>query len=97
MASAPGFTKYEPLERFDHVSGRVGTKVVIQGGRTKDFSEESQQRLRTVVEIFDAYTELWDQRQVEGDAPYPGIFFSASVSLHEDIFSFGGEIERYVW
>ena len=82
--------KYEPLPRLFHISCRVGSKVVVQGGRTKEFSEDSRQHLRSVVEIFDPYSELWEQRQVTGDAPLPGTYVSASASLHDDLFSFGG-------
>ena len=83
-------SKYEPLPRFDHISCRVGSKVVVQGGRTEDFSEKSRQHLSSVVEIFDPYSELWEQRQVTGDAPSPGTTYAASASLHDDLFSFGG-------
>ena len=86
--------KYEPLPRFYHISGSVGSKVVVQGGRTKDFSEKSRQQLTCVVEIFDPYSELWEQRQVTGDAPSPGTYVSASASLHDDLFSFGGGDDR---
>ena len=82
--------KYEPLPRLFHISCRVGSKVVVQGGRTKDFSEKSRQHLSSVVEIFDPYSELWEQRQVTGDAPSPGTTVAASASLHDDLFSFGG-------
>ena len=82
--------KYEPLPRYQHISGSVGSKVVVQGGRTKDFSEKSRQQLTSVVEIFDPYSELWEQRQVTGDAPSPGTYVGASASLHDDLFSFGG-------
>ena len=64
--------------------------MVVQGGRTKDFSEKSQRHLTSVVEIFYPYSELWEQRQVTGDAPSPGTYDAASVSLHDDLFSFGG-------
>ena len=87
-------TDYEPLPRYLHISGRVGSKVVVQGGWTKDFSEESRQHLSSVVEIFDPYSESWEQRQVEGNAPPPGTCGAASASLHDDLFSFGGEDER---
>ena len=86
--------KYEPLPRCVHISGSVGSKVVVQGGRTKDFSEKSRQQLTSVVEIFDPYSELWEQRQVTGDAPSPGTYVSASASLHDDLFSFGGADDR---
>ena len=84
------FPKYEPLPRFFHNSSRVGSKVVVQGGRTKDFSEKSRQHLSSVVEIFDLYSESWEQRPVAGDAPSPGTYNAASASLHDDLFSFGG-------
>ena len=48
----------------------------------------------SVVEIFDPYSELWEQRQVTGDAPSPGTYYAASASLHEDLFSFGGSDGR---
>ena len=82
--------KYEPLPRLYHVSQSVGSKVLVQGGLTKDFSEKSRQHLSSVVETFDPYSELWEQRQVEGDAPLPGTYAAASTSLHDDLFSFGG-------
>ena len=83
-------SKYEPLPRFCHISVGVGSKVVVQGGVTKDLSEKSRQRLSSVVEIFDLYSESWEQRPVTGDAPSPGTYESASASLHDDLFSFGG-------
>ena len=89
--------KYEPLPRLDHISCRVGSKVVVQGGRTKDFSEKSRQYLSSVVEIFDPYSELWEQRQVTGDAPSPGTYVAASASLHDDLFSFGGTDGRQLF
>ena len=87
MAASPD---YEPLPRYWHISGRVGSLIVVQGGRTKDFSEESKQHLSSVAEIFDPYSESWEQRQVEGNAPSPGTYGAASASLHDDLFSFGG-------
>ena len=86
--------KYKPLPRFLHVSQSVGSKVLVQGGRTKDFSEKCRQHLSSVVETFDPYSELWEQRQVEGDAPSPGTYSAASTSLHDDLFTFGGRDDR---
>ena len=81
---------YEPLPTRYHISGRVGSLAVVQGGVTKDFSEESKQHLSSVVEIFDPYSESWGQRHVEGNAPSPGTYAAASASLHDDLLSFGG-------
>ena len=83
-------SNYEPLPRFFHNSSRVGSKVVVQGGLTKDFSEKSRRHFSSVVEIFDPYSESWEQRPVTGDAPSPGTYYSASASLHDNLFSFGG-------
>ena len=88
---------YEPLPRYNHISGRVGSLAVVQGGRTEDFSEESKQHLSSVVEIFDPYSESWEQRQVEGTAPLPGTCRAASASLHDDLFTFGGTDEDRVF
>ena len=82
--------KYEPLPRFGHVSQSVGSKVVVQGGLTKDFSEKTQQQLTSVVETLDPYSELWEQRQVEGDVPSPGTCRAASTSINDDLYTFGG-------
>ena len=86
--------KYEPLPRFGHVSQSVGSKVVVQGGRTKDFSEKTQQRLTSVVDTLDPYSELWEQRQVEGDAPSAGTYYAVSTSINDDFYTFGGYDDR---
>ena len=85
---------YGPLPRRYHISGRVGSLIVVQGGQTEDLSEESTQHLSSVVEIFDPYSESWEQRQVEGNAPSPGTYRAASASLHDDLYSFGGRDGR---
>ena len=82
--------KYEPIPRFAHVSQSVGSKVLVRGGRTKDFSEKSRQHLSSVVELFDPYSELWEQKQVEGDIPSPGTYAAASASVNNDLFTYGG-------
>ena len=87
-------SKYEPLPRVFHITSRVGSKVVVHGGRTEDFSEKSRQHLSSVVEIFDPYSESWEQRPVTGDAPSPGTCDAASASFHDDLFSFGGYVSR---
>lgn len=84
-----GSVNNEPLPRFRHISGRVRSKIVVQGGQTHDFSEKSKQHLCSVVETFDPFSESWEQRQVEGNAPQPGTYLATSASLHDD-FSFGG-------
>ena len=79
-----------PLPRFDHISVRVGSRVVVQGGLTKNSSEKCRKCLHSMVDIFDLHSESWEQRPVTGDAPSPGTYLAASASLHDDLFSFGG-------
>ena len=86
--------RYEPLPRILHVSQTVGSKVLVQGGRTNDFSVTSREHLASVVEILDPYSELWEQRRVEGDAPSPGTYAAASASVNDDLFTFGGRDGR---
>ena len=88
-------TNYEPLSRFYHVSGRSSCKVLVQGGITKDFSEGSREFLSSVVETYDPYSELWEQRYVKGNPPSPGTYWSASSSLRDELFSFGGWDRRH--
>ena len=47
-----------------------------------------------VVETFDPYSEIWEQRQIEGDPPSPGTYLAASASLNGDLFTFGGTDDR---
>ena len=82
------------MPRDRHVSQTVGSKVLVQGGVTKDFSVTSRKHLASVVEILDPYSELWEQRRVEGDAPSPGTYLAASASVNDDLFSFGGHDGR---
>lgn len=90
QALLTGPSKYEPVPRYAHISQSVNGKVIVQGGRTKDFLDKNGQRLASVVETFDPYTETWEQRQVEGAAPSPGTCLSASASFNDDLFTFGG-------
>ena len=84
------FGKYEPLPRIHHSSGLVGDKVLTYSGRIQDFSEESKRRLVAVVEEFDPHIELWQQKNVTGQTPAPGMYAAASVAVKDDLFMFGG-------
>ena len=90
--------KYEPLPRYQPSSGLVGGKVFTYGGRPQDFSEEIKRHLAAVVEEFDPHTELWQQKNVTGQTPAPGMYLAASVAVKDDLFMFGGfdGSKRYV-
>ena len=92
------FGKYEPLPRYQHSSGLVGGKVLTYSGRIQDISEASKRRLAAVVEEFDPHTELWQQKNVTGQTPAPGMYLAASVAVKDDLFMFGGFIggKKYV-
>ena len=93
------FSKYEPLPRYQHSSGLVGGKVLTYSGRIQDFFEESKRRLAAVVEEFDPHTELWQQKNVTGQTPAPGMYRAASVAVKDDLFMFGGYdgSKRYIY
>ena len=82
--------RYEPVPRFWHTSSQMGSKVLIYSGATREVSEQTKQRLSSVVEVFDPYTELWQQKEVTGEAPAPGVRGVASASVDDDLFAFGG-------
>ena len=84
------FGKYEPLPRYLHSSGLVGGKVLTYSGYIQDSSEASKRRLVAVVEEFDPHTELWQQKNVTGQTPAPGMHLAASVAVKDDLFMFGG-------
>ena len=93
------FGKYEPLPRYQHSSGLVGGKVLTYSGYIQDFSEASKRRLAAVVEEFDPHTELWQQKNVTGQTPAPGMYAAASVAVKDDLFMFGGYdySKRYIY
>lgn len=80
----------EPIPRSWHTSCQVGNKVLVHSGRTNDYSESTKQRLASVVDIFNPYTEVWEQKRVTGEAPVPGVHLAASASVDNDLFTFGG-------
>ena len=81
--------KYQPMPRAWHTSAQVGSKTLLHGGVTKNYSEKTKQRLSSVLEVFDSNTELWQQKEVTGDTPDPGVY-AASAAVNGDLFTFGG-------
>lgn len=78
------------MPRYDHVSAQVGTKVLVYSGGTQDRSEQSNQRLASVVEVFDPRRELWEAKRTTGELPTPGLYSAASALLNDDLFTYGG-------
>ena len=90
MASFSSSGGHEPMPRYRHASAPVGNKVLMCCGVTEDFSEQTKERLSTVVDIFDPQNELWEEKQTTGDLPVPGVRGMASASFGDDFFMFGG-------
>ena len=75
------------MPRIWHTSCQIGSNVLVLGGVT---NEISRRRTISVVDIFDLYTESWQQKEMTGIAPAPGVYMTASVSVEDDLFTFGG-------
>lgn len=83
--------RYEPAPRYYHISQSVGRKVLVHSGWAKpEISDQSKQHLKTLVEIFDPYYEIWEQKQVDGEAPAAGTYAAVSTSVGGNLFTFGG-------
>jgi len=82
--------RHEPMPRMLHTACQTGSKTLVHGGLTRDFSENTKRRLARVVEVYDTYTESWQQKEVTGEAPAPGVHLAASASVDDDLFTFGG-------
>ena len=82
--------RHEPMPRIWHTACQTDSKTLVHGGRTRDFSENIKRRLARVVEVLDAYTEVWQQKEVTGEAPASGVHGAASASVGDDLFTFGG-------
>ena len=80
----------EPAPRYRHVSEIVGSRVLVHGGRTRDFTEQARVHLAKVVEVFNPYLENWEQKTVSGDAPPAGTYGAASASTQTELYTFGG-------
>jgi len=90
FSSMLGRTKaYEPSPRFAHYATPVGGRCFLWGGCVPDFSASGKKKLASTVEIFDPYQEIWEQQPTSG-VPPPGLYSGRSVSLSDQLYSFGG-------
>jgi len=80
---------YEPSPRFGHCAAPVGGRCFLWGGHVPDFSASRRKKLASTVEIFDLYLEIWEQQPTLGIPP-PGLYHGTSVSLLDQLYSFGG-------
>ena len=80
---------YEPCPRFYRSAAPIGDILYLWGGLTEDFSESSRKTLASVVEIYDPYLEMWEQRATTG-VPPPGLIAGGCTSLNETLLLYGG-------
>ena len=85
LRALKGNNKYEPSPRYGHYAVSVRGRLYAWGGRTQDFSESGQQKLKSVVETFDPYTEVWQQRGTSGSPP-PGVYCGASAAIGDSMY-----------
>ena len=83
---------YQPVPRFWHTSLQIGSQVIVHSGVTREYSK-TKQSLANAVDIFDPYEEQWKQTNVTGQTPTPGVRKTASASIKNDLFMFGGETD----
>ena len=81
---------YEPSPRFGHCATPVGGRCFLWGGCVTDSSASGRKKLALTVEIFDPYLEVWEQQSTSG-VPPPCLYLGTSVSLSDQLYSFGGK------
>ena len=85
LRALKGNTKYEPSPRFAHHAVPIRGRLYAWGGRTQDFSESARQKLKSVVETFDPYTEVWQQRGTSGSPP-PGVCYGTCAAVGDSMY-----------
>ena len=92
LRALKGNTKYEPSPKFCHYAVPIRGRLYAWGGRTQDFS---RQKLKSVVETFDPYTEVWQQRGTSGSPP-PGVYDGACAAMGDSMYvSCGTDGSKY--
>ena len=87
----------EPMPRYYHTSAEVGNKVFVYSGRTRDYSQQTKQRLASVVEVFDPRREAWETKTTKGESPFLGARGAAGASVGDDLFLYGGLDGEMKW
>ena len=88
------FLGYQPGERSNHSTVRVGDNLYMWGGFQTDFPEvhnSHEKKLKSsVVEVYHLPTGRWEQKPTTGNPPL-GIHGYASAAIGNEIFYFGGD------
>ena len=87
---------YEPSSRFCHVAASVSdgstSRVIVWGGETPEFysNDASRTQLASVVEQFDAHSEVWCQRHALRGTSHRGLSAVSCTSFGDHLFTYGG-------
>ncbi|XP_019853209.1 PREDICTED: uncharacterized protein LOC109582741 [Amphimedon queenslandica] len=94
MSTKSSKKSYEPGERRNHSTVRVGDSLYMWGGFRTDFPEvhnSNEKRMKSsVVEVYHLPTGMWEQKPTTGNPPL-GIHGYASAAIGNEIFYFGGD------
>jgi len=72
-----------------HYTGQVGEKSFVWGGGTQDFLQGGKDILRSTVNIFDHYLEIWEEQNTSGVPPC-GLVNGAYTAHRDLLYSFAG-------
>ena len=78
----------EPSPRWGHFSAPVQDKLLVWGGRAKDFAKEKNV-LASTVHSFDPVLESWAENKPSGPPP-PGLYSGACASAGHHLYVYGG-------
>ena len=80
----------EPPERCCHTMQAIAGKVFAYGGMFSSKLPLSLVALASKVYVYDPNTELWTMRETGGEWISPGISDTASVSINDALYVYGG-------
>jgi len=72
-----------------HYAGQVGEKSYVWGGRTQGFFQGEKDVLRSTVNVFDHYLEIWQEQHTTGVQPH-GMYLGAYTSHENLLYFFAG-------
>ena len=84
---------YQPVERRDHSTVRVGDYLYMWGGWQPDLprvhNNEKKKSMCSVIEVCHLGTGIWEQKPTTGNPPL-GVMGYAAAAIGREIFYFGG-------
>ena len=82
-------SQYQPSPRMLHYASQVGEKSYVWGGLTQDFRQRGKDILRSTVNVFNHYLEIWKEQRTSG-VPPRGMHSGAYTSHENLLYSFAG-------